>query len=58
LGASFQRALGLSREIDAAHNEALALAGLGRCARAIGRLAEAQSHLRQAAQMTVAGEPR
>ena len=43
-----QRALDLAREIGIARDEAHALAGLGRCALAAGRTAEAAGQLRQA----------
>ena len=43
-----QRSLELSREIDSSWDEAHALAGLGRCALAAGRAAQAESLLRQA----------
>jgi tetratricopeptide (TPR) repeat protein len=42
------RALDLAREIGSSPDEAHALAGLGRCARAAGRTAEAMTSLRQA----------
>jgi hypothetical protein len=43
-----QEALGLGRQIGSAWDEAHALAGLGRCARADGRAATAEDQLRQA----------
>ena len=43
-----QQALDLARQIGSALEEAHALAGLGRCARAAGRTAEAEDRLRQA----------
>jgi len=43
-----QHALGLAREISSSWDEAHALAGLGRCALATGRTAEALEWLRQA----------
>jgi len=42
------RALRLAREIGGYWNEAHALAGLGRCALAVGNIADAESGLRQA----------
>jgi len=41
-------ALGLARAIGSPWDEAHALAGLGRCALAVGRTAEAEDKLRQA----------
>jgi tetratricopeptide (TPR) repeat protein len=43
-----QQALDLARQIGSPLNEAHALAGLGRCALAAGRTAEAETGLRQA----------
>ena len=43
-----QRALELARQIGSPLDEAHALAGLGRCALADGRAAEAEAGLRQA----------
>jgi tetratricopeptide (TPR) repeat protein len=43
-----QQALGLARAIGSPWDEAHALAGLGRCALAVGRTAEADDKLRQA----------
>ena len=43
-----QKALGLAREIGLPWEEAHALAGLGRCALAAGRTADAEAGLRQA----------
>ena len=43
-----QRALDLARAIGSAWDEAHALAGLGRCALAAGRVTEAADDLRQA----------
>jgi tetratricopeptide (TPR) repeat protein len=43
-----RQALDVAREIDSSWGEACALAGLGRCALAAGRTAEAQEGLRQA----------
>jgi hypothetical protein len=40
--------LALAREIGSSWNEGHALAGLGRCARAAGRTADAEPDLRQA----------
>jgi hypothetical protein len=45
---SHQQALGLARLLGIALEEAHALAGLGRCARAAGRTVEAEDGLRQA----------
>jgi tetratricopeptide (TPR) repeat protein len=49
--ASHLAALELARAIDSAWDEAHALAGLGRCAQAAHRTAEARSYLRQAQQI-------
>jgi DNA-binding SARP family transcriptional activator/tetratricopeptide (TPR) repeat protein len=46
-----QQALALAREIDSSWDEGSALAGLGRCALAAGRTAEARAFLRQAQQI-------
>ncbi len=46
--ACHQQALELAREIDSFWDEAHALAGLGRCALAAGRTADAAAGLRQA----------
>jgi tetratricopeptide (TPR) repeat protein len=46
--ACHQQALDLARQIGSPPEEAHALAGLGRCARAGGRAAEAADRLRQA----------
>jgi hypothetical protein len=43
-----QEALGLARQTSNSWGEAHALAGLGRCALAIGRTAEGEAGLRQA----------
>jgi tetratricopeptide (TPR) repeat protein len=43
-----QQALDLARQISSAWDEAHALAGLGRCYQAAGRIAEAEDGLRQA----------
>jgi len=54
-----RQALALARNLGLAWNEAHALAGLGRCARAAGRAADAEARLRQAQdifQRTGAGE--
>ena len=47
-GAYHQQALDLARQISSPLDEAHALAGLGRCALATGRTAEAEAGLRQA----------
>jgi tetratricopeptide (TPR) repeat protein len=47
-GACYLQALELAREIGSSWDEAHALAGLGRCARAAGRIADAEAGLRQA----------
>ena len=46
--ACHRQALDLAREIGSSRNEAHALAGLGRCALAAGRTADAKASLRQA----------
>ena len=46
-----RQALDLAREIDSSWDEAHALAGLGRCALAAGRTADATAGLRQAQQI-------
>jgi Flp pilus assembly protein TadD len=43
-----RKALDLAREIDSSWDEGHALAGLGRCALAIGDTVEAEARLRQA----------
>ena len=47
-GACHRQALDLAREIGSSWDEAHALAGLGRCALAAGRTADAAADLRQA----------
>lgn len=47
-GSCHQQALDLSRQIGTAWDEAHALAGLGRCALAVGHTATAEDMLRQA----------
>ena len=47
-GSHHRQALDLAREIDSSLDEACALAGLGRCALAAGRTADAVADLRQA----------
>jgi tetratricopeptide (TPR) repeat protein len=47
-GTCHRQALDLAREIDSSRDEACALAGLGRCALAAGRTADAVAGLRQA----------
>jgi Flp pilus assembly protein TadD len=49
--ARHQQALRLARAIGSSWDEAHALAGLGRCALAIGRTAEAEDRLRQALEL-------
>jgi Tetratricopeptide repeat len=50
-GVYHQQALDLAREIGSAWDEAHALVGLGRCALAVGRAADAKDSLRQALQI-------
>jgi tetratricopeptide (TPR) repeat protein len=50
-GTYHRQALELAREIDSPWDEAHALAGLARCALAIGRTADAAAGLRQAHQI-------